>query len=59
MNHRSATIRDAIADWSEHDRGALRRLLRWLADDLAQAVEPYARPATHESALTDERMEKL
>jgi DNA-binding MarR family transcriptional regulator len=58
MDHRSATIRDAIAHWSEHDRGALRRLLRQLADDLSQAAEPYARPATQEPALAEERMEK-
>jgi DNA-binding MarR family transcriptional regulator len=58
MNHRSTTIRDAIAHWSEHDRGALRRLLRQLADDLSQAAEHNTRPATHESAPTEQRMEK-
>ena len=35
MDHRAATIGDAIAHWSEDDRGALRDLLRRLADDLS------------------------
>ena len=35
MDHRTATISDAIAHWSEDDRGALRDLLRRLADDLS------------------------
>jgi DNA-binding MarR family transcriptional regulator len=35
MDRRAATLRDAIAHWPEDDRGALRELLRRLADDLS------------------------
>jgi DNA-binding MarR family transcriptional regulator len=52
-NHRAAMIRDAIAHWPEGDRGALRQLLRRLADDLSPAAEPYTRPLTHEPARTE------
>jgi DNA-binding MarR family transcriptional regulator len=58
MNHRAAMIRDAIAHWPESDRGALRQLLRRLADDLSPTAEPYARPVTHELARTEEIMEQ-
>src|SRR5664280_1412867 len=36
MDHRAASIRAAIAHWSEGDRRDLRQLLRRLADDLSQ-----------------------
>jgi DNA-binding MarR family transcriptional regulator len=37
MDHRAATIRDAIVHWPEGDRDALRQLLRRLADDLSRS----------------------
>jgi len=55
MDHRAATIRDAIAHWPEKDRGALRELLRRLADDLSDVAAPLASapddPSTRTSAL--------
>jgi DNA-binding MarR family transcriptional regulator len=38
MDRRAATIRDAIAHWPEGDRGALRDLLRRLAEDLSESA---------------------
>ena len=58
MDHRAATIRDAIAHWPQDDRGALRQLLRRLADDLSRA-EAHTRPPTHEPARTEQIVEKL
>ena len=40
MDHRAATIRDAIVHWPEADRSALRQLLRRLADDLSHSRDP-------------------
>jgi len=42
LEHRAATIRDAIAHWPEGDRNALRQLLCLLADDLSDIATPYA-----------------
>ena len=53
MDHRAATIRDAIAHWPEGDRGALRQLLRRLADDLCPVTGPEAPTATEERARTE------
>ena len=50
LDHRAAAIRDAIAHWPERDRGALRGLLRRLADDLAFVAGPPVHPATTEMA---------
>jgi DNA-binding MarR family transcriptional regulator len=50
IDHRAATIRDAIAHWSEGDRAALRRLLRRLADDLSEVGAPSA-PAADDEPL--------
>jgi DNA-binding MarR family transcriptional regulator len=58
MDHRAASIRAAIAHWSEGDRRDLRQLLRRLADDLSQPAESYARPLTHEPARTEQIVEK-
>ena len=60
MDHRAATIRDAVADWPEVDRDALGRLLRRLADDLSDLTGPLA-PATAgegEPVRTKEMTEK-
>ena len=57
MDHRAATIRDAIVHWPEDDRRALRQLLRRLADDLSFAG-PCASAASDEPARTEEMMEK-
>ena len=40
MDHRAATIRDAIVHWPEADRSALRQLLRRLAEDLSHSRDP-------------------
>jgi DNA-binding MarR family transcriptional regulator len=42
LEHRAATIRDAIVHWPEGDRSALRQLLCRLADDLRDIPAPYA-----------------
>ena len=57
MDHRAATIRDAIVHWPEDDRRALRQLLRRLADDLSFAG-PCAPAASDEPARAEEMMEK-
>jgi DNA-binding MarR family transcriptional regulator len=57
MDHRAATIRDAIVHWPEDDRRALRQLLCRLADDLSFAG-PCASAASDEPARTEEMMEK-
>jgi DNA-binding MarR family transcriptional regulator len=46
MDHRAATIRDAIAHWPEGDRGALRQLLRRLAEDLSDVTASGSPPET-------------
>jgi DNA-binding MarR family transcriptional regulator len=53
MDHRAATIRDAIAHWPEKDRGSLRELLRRLADDLSDAT-PYEPAAADPPSRTRE-----
>jgi DNA-binding MarR family transcriptional regulator len=58
LEHRAATIRDAITHWPEVDRRALCQLLRRLADDLSDAAGPSAPPATDEPARTEEITEK-
>jgi DNA-binding MarR family transcriptional regulator len=55
MDHRAATIRDAIAHWPEDERGALRRLLRRLADDLSEVAAPYASAAAEAPAQASEQ----
>ena len=57
MDHRAATIRDAIVHWPEDDRRALRQLLCRLADDLSFAG-PCAPAASDELARAEEMMEK-
>jgi DNA-binding MarR family transcriptional regulator len=58
LDHRAATIRDAIAHWPEEDRSALRQLLRRLADDLSEVAGPWAPAATNEPARTEQMTEK-
>jgi DNA-binding MarR family transcriptional regulator len=53
LDRRAATIRGAIAHWSESDSRSLRQFLCRLADDLSQVAEPCPSPATDESARTD------
>jgi len=58
MDHRAATIRDAVADWPEVDRDALGRLLRRLADDLSDLIGPLAPAKADEPSATKEMTEK-
>jgi DNA-binding MarR family transcriptional regulator len=58
MDHRAATIRDAIAHWPEGDRGALRQFLRRLAEDLSDVVGSDSSPATVSAARNAEILEK-
>ena len=58
MDHRAATIRDAVAHWPEADRDALGRLLRRLADDLSDLTGPLAPAAPDEPSRTKEMTEK-
>jgi len=61
LGHRAATIGEAIAHWSEGDRGALSQLLRRLADDLSKITEPCQPPVTGEAERPEkiERPEKM
>jgi DNA-binding MarR family transcriptional regulator len=58
MDHRAATIRDAVAHWPEIDRDALGRLLRRLADDLPDLTGPSAPATAGEPVRTKEMTEK-
>jgi DNA-binding MarR family transcriptional regulator len=58
LDHRAATIRDAIAHWSEGDRRTLRHLLRRLADDLSHLTEHPAPRAADEPARTEATTEQ-
>src|SRR5664280_3143008 len=58
MDHRAATIRDAVAHWPEVDRGALGRLLRRLSDDLCDLTGPLAPATAGEPVRTKEMTEK-
>jgi len=53
LDHRAATIRDAIAHWSAADRRALRQFLHRLAGDLSQVAGPCAPRTTDEPARTE------
>jgi DNA-binding MarR family transcriptional regulator len=59
LDHRSAKIRDAIADWPQSDRTTLSHLLVRLADDLSHPGEPRRPPATGEPAEVHETTETL
>src|SRR5664280_242076 len=53
LEHRAATIRDAIAHWPEEGRSTLRWLLCRLADDLSDIPAPYAPAVADELARTE------
>jgi hypothetical protein len=53
LEHRAATIRDAIVHWPEGDRSTLRQLLCRLADDLRDISAPYAPAVVDEVARSE------
>jgi len=53
LEHRAATIRDAIAHWPQGDRSTLRRLLCRLADALSDIPALYAPVVADELSRTE------
>lgn len=59
LEHRAATIRDAIAHWPQDDRRTLRQILSRLAEDLSRVNEPPRPSAASEPARAHDTTEKL